>query len=156
MQSTLQHSLRPIMSSISSLEKVIQIQEDRFEKLNHANINGINNNNTTNNNISQGSSNGKSSQWTYDKIQNVVEDTIIQRYPHINDAVTTIKLENSLIQQRDYLLNEINKQNDDIRKEVELNEREFLINIKKKYEEKFQELFGGIRETRLSIFIPNY
>lgn len=141
MQSTLQHNLRPIISSIGSLEKVIQIQEDRIEKSTAILLN--NNQGSGGNGLG-----GKSSQWTYDKIQNIVEDTIIQRYPHINETVTSMKLESLLIQQRDYLLNEINKQNDEVRKEVELTEREFLVNIKKKYEEKFQELYGGIRETR--------
>jgi hypothetical protein len=53
-----------------------------------------------------------------------------------------------MIQQREYLLNEINRQQNELRRETELTEREFLIGIKKRYEEKFQELNGGIRETR--------
>jgi hypothetical protein len=135
MHTTLQQQIRPLISSLSSLEKVIQIQEDRRE------------NSPLNSN--QGSGRHTSSvQWTYDKIQTVVEDSLIQKYPQLNDMVTAVTLENLMIQQREYLLNELNQQNNQLRRETELTEREFLLSIKKKYEERFQEINGGVREVK--------
>lgn len=77
-----------------------------------------------------------------------MEDYLVQKYPHLNETVTSLTLENALIQHREYLLNEITRQQNELRRETELNEREFLISIKRKYEEKFQDINGGLRETR--------
>lgn len=132
MQSTLQHQLRPLISSIGSLEKVIQIQEDRRD-----------NTSRTSQKVTTSSTN-----WTYEKIQSVMEDYLSQRYPNLNEAVTSLALDNTLIEQREYLLNEITRQQNELRRETELNEREFLISIKRKFDEKFQEINGGIKETR--------
>jgi hypothetical protein len=132
MQSTLQLQIRPLISSLGSLEKVIQIQEDRRE-----------------NNLARPSPAPSSSiHWTYEKIESIVQDSLVQKYPHLSDTVTSVTVDNLMIQQREYLLNEINRQQNELRRETELTEREFLIGIKKRYEEKFQELNGGIRETR--------
>jgi hypothetical protein len=135
MHTTFQQQLRPLISSLSSLEKVIQIQEDRRESL-------------TNHHQITSSQHTSSVQWTYDKIQSIVEDTFLQKYPQLNEMVTSVTVENLLIQQREYLLNEMNQQTYQLRRETEVNEREFLLSIKKKYEVKFHDMTGEVKEVK--------
>jgi hypothetical protein len=137
MQSTLQLQIRPLITSLGSLEKVIQIQEDRRE-------------NTLSRASSQPPPSSASIHWTYDKIQTIIDDTLVQKYPHLNDTVTSVTVDQLMSQQREYLHNEIQRQQNEMRRETEFTEREFLVSIKKKYEEKFSEMNGGIRETRYS------
>jgi hypothetical protein len=134
-QSTLQLQLRPLFSSLTSLEKVIQIQEDRREREQSPSL-------------SPSVSSSKKSNWTYEKIQRVIDDYFLERYPHLSHVVTSLSLDTHLLQQKEYFLTEINRKTDELRNEIEVNEREFLLSVKKKYEDRFQEIFGNIREVK--------
>lgn len=109
MQQTVTAQVRPVVTAISSLEKVIQIQEDRrsTSALNaHTPVAP------------------KQPVWNYDKIQSVVEDVLQQRYPHINESVTNRSLETSLAQHKEFLLHEMGSQVESVRLELAAAQRE--------------------------------
>jgi hypothetical protein len=111
MQQTVSAQVRPVVTAISSLEKVIQIQEDRRSS-------------------SQTPIAPKQPVWNYDKIQSVVEDVMQQRYPHINESVTNRSLETSLAQHKEFLLHEMGAQTESVRLELAAAQRESVGELK--------------------------
>jgi hypothetical protein len=112
MQQTVSAQVRPVVTAISSLEKVIQIQEDRRSS------------------ASQTPVAPKQPLWNYDKIQSVVEDVMQQRYPHINESVTNRSLETSLAQLKEFLLHEMGAQAESVRLELAAAQRESVGELK--------------------------
>ncbi len=160
MQQTVSAQVRPVVTAISSLEKVIEIQEDRR-------VTNISNTPAP-----------KGVVWNYDKIQSVVEDVVQQRYPHINESVTNRSLEASLSQHKEYLLHEMGyvfenmgvyiwmyvfyicvddcgnisyfyrSQTESIRLELAAAQRESVGVVRKRVDEKVSDLTVVVRESR--------
>jgi len=127
MQQAISAQVRPVVSAISSLEKVIQIQEDRKHPPTPA---------------------PAQVHWSYDKIRSVVEDVLHTKYPHVNEAVNNTALDMALSQHKEYLMQEMSSHAESVRVETAASNREQIGALRKVYDGKLHELFSGLKESR--------
>jgi hypothetical protein len=131
MQHNIASQVRPLVTAVTSLEKVIQIQEDR-----------------TNRPQVPVYETPKHQIWTHDKITSLVEDVISQRYPSISDSVSSNCLDSSMSELREFLLREVGAHVESLRLEIGTTSREAAGGLRKHVEGRIQELAEGMRDAR--------
>lgn len=133
MQHNIASQVRPLVTAVTSLEKVIQIQEDRSNKPHVP--------------VYEAPPSAKHT-WTHDKITSLIEDVISQRYPSMNEAVSSTSLDSSLSEVREYLLREVGAHVESLRLEIGTTSREAAGGLRKHVEGRIQELSEGMRDAR--------
>ena len=133
LQHNISSQVRPLVTAITSLEKVFQIQEERSNKPQVPAYDPPSAKHT----------------WTHDKITSLVEDVITQRYPAMSEAVSSTYLDATISEQREYLLREVGGHVESLRLEIGATSREAAGGLRKHMEGRIQELSEGMRDARL-------
>ena len=132
MQHNISSQVRPLVTAVTSLEKTIQIQEDR--------------NNRPQVPIYEPPS--AKHTWTHEKITSLIEDVLSQRYPNISDCVSTTSLDSSMSELREYVLREMGAHVESLRLEMGSTSREAAGGLRKHVEGRIQELTDSMRDAR--------
>lgn len=133
MQHNIASQVRPLVTAVTSLEKVIQIQEDRSHRPPAPHPEPPSANKHT---------------WTHEKITNLIDDVLVQRYPHLGECVSSQTLDSSVSEAREYLLREMSAHVESLRLEIGSTSREAAGGLRKHVEGRIQELAESMREAR--------
>lgn len=120
-QLIVQH-MQPLVTTITALEKVVAMTQQQPAAKQH---------------------------WTYDKIQNVVDDTLRSR--HLGE-VSDVQLETSIAEMRELVMREMAAQTESVRAEAADTARELVHATKKQLEVKIQETTRQTHDARCVTF----